>query len=126
MSGSRTGRRIVNTRLTTRLLVGGLIVYACLWWLLDYLHSRDLAHVIDQQLAVRLDQKSSRDTLRIDSLLRSHRTMTMILAESEAVRRDTTLSVSGGGFGAAVVVLATVFSPIAPTAPAKRQAISGS
>ena len=103
MSESRTERGIIHTRLTTRLMVGGMIVYACFWWLFDHLHSRDLAQVIDQQLAVRLDQKSSRDTLRIDALLRAHRTMTMILAESDGVRRDASVTPLQGGGDAQIV-----------------------
>ncbi|TAN64615.1 MAG: hypothetical protein EPN20_08135, partial [Magnetospirillum sp.] len=74
--------------MTTRLLVGGLLLYAGLWWGLDIVHNREVASVVDRQLELRLGQKASRDSLRVDALLRSHRTFVSLLAESEGGRRE--------------------------------------
>ncbi len=88
MTESRTSLKIGKARLTTRLLLGGVLLYAGLWWLLDVFHNRELADVIDHQLELRLEQKAERDTLRVDTLLRAHQTLTTLLARGDGARRE--------------------------------------
>ncbi|OAN44091.1 PAS domain-containing sensor histidine kinase [Paramagnetospirillum marisnigri] len=74
--------------LTARLLVGGVVLYGLLWWGLDILHGHELAGLIDRQLVERVEQKSARDILRVDTLLRSHQSFATLLGQTLAAQRD--------------------------------------
>ena len=76
------------SRLPSRLLMGGLLLYGGLWWLLDRYHDRDLALAMDHHMASRLEQKAERDGLRLGALLREHQALTSILAQSDGARRE--------------------------------------
>ncbi|MDO8606763.1 MAG: HAMP domain-containing sensor histidine kinase [Phaeospirillum sp.] len=88
MAESRTSLRFGKLRLTTRLLLGGVLLYIGLWWLLDFIHNRELVDVIDQQLELRLEQKAARDTLRVEGLSRAHQTFAVLLAQGVGAQGD--------------------------------------
>ncbi|CAA7626122.1 ATP-binding protein [Magnetospirillum sp. SS-4] len=95
MAEMQSRPRIGKPSLTTRLVVGGILAYVGLWWLLDLAHNRELAQQIDQQLAERVEQKSSRDQLRIDNLLHSHEFLAELLARDDGARREMRAVASG-------------------------------
>jgi len=85
--------------LAVRLLAVGTLVWVGLWWLLDAMHSRDLAEVVDLQLSERVELKAGRDRVRLESLLQSHRVLAAMLAHDDRLGPE----VAEGG-GEAVVV----------------------
>ena len=92
----RTRPRLGKPSLTTRLVVGGLLAYIGVWWLLDLAHNQELAQQIDRQLVERIEQKATRDQLRIDKLLHSHKFLADMLAQGEGARRDGLRESRGG------------------------------
>ena len=74
--------------LLLRLVVGGVLAWFGLWWLLDLAHTHELGRLLDHQLEERLEQKVRRDANRITALLNAQEAFVVALARSEGVRAD--------------------------------------
>jgi two-component system cell cycle sensor histidine kinase PleC len=83
----RTPFILGHLRMTTRLLVAGLVVAGLLWWALDINHSARIVELVYQEQNAALGNEARRDRLRFDASLKAQFTLTRLLAGSRSVAR---------------------------------------
>ncbi|EME71779.1 Signal transduction histidine kinase [Paramagnetospirillum caucaseum] len=74
--------------LMVRLVLLGMAVCVALWAILELVHQRNLAALVDRLLVERLEQKAGRDVLRLEGMLRSHQALAGLVGRLEGVGAD--------------------------------------
>ncbi|CUW40372.1 Signal transduction histidine kinase [Magnetospirillum sp. XM-1] len=68
-----------------RLVFFGMAACIALWAILELLHQRKLAGLVDAMLMERLEQKAGRDAVRIEAMLQSHQALANLVGRLEGV-----------------------------------------
>ncbi len=74
--------------LMVRLVFLGMAACVALWAILEFMHQRDLAGLVDRILVERLEQKAGRDAVRLEAMLRSHQGLATLVGRLEGVGVD--------------------------------------
>ncbi|BAE51350.1 Signal transduction histidine kinase [Paramagnetospirillum magneticum AMB-1] len=86
MSKSQGAGRIGRHGLMVRLVFLCAAVCMVLWALIEIIHRRNLANVVDQILVERLEHKVGRDAMRMDDVLASHQALADLAGRLQGIR----------------------------------------